>query len=37
MSREWMIGAITGLLPSLVMAFTPPDEKTIRDATGDVS
>jgi archaemetzincin len=33
----WMITAIAVLLPSFAMAFTPPSEKTIRDAIGDLS
>ncbi len=33
----WMIVAIIVLLSSIAMAFTPPDEKTIRDAIGDLS
>ena len=33
----WMIAAIAVFLPSVVMAFTPPNEKTIRDAIGDLS
>ena len=33
----WMIGAIAVLLPSVAMAFTPPDEKTIHDAIGSLS
>src|SRR5205809_7589307 len=31
------IAAITVLLSSIAMAFTPPDEKTRRDAIGDLS
>ena len=31
------IAAIAILLPSVAMAFAPPDEKTIRDAIGDLS
>ncbi len=33
----WMIAAIAVLLPSIAMAFTPPSQETIRDATGDLS
>src|SRR6266478_1442 len=33
----WMMAAIAVLLPSAAMAFTPPSERTIRDAIGDVS
>src|SRR5437016_14224528 len=32
-----MIAAIAVLLPLVAMAFTPPNEKTIRDAIGDLS
>src|SRR2546428_4870312 len=31
------IVAIVLLLPSIAMAFTPPDEKTIRNAIGDLN
>src|SRR6266446_10215787 len=33
----WMIAAIAVMLSSVAMAFTPPDEKTTRDAIGDTS
>src|SRR5260370_37654229 len=33
----WMIAAVAVLLSSVAMAFTPPDEKTIRDAIVDLS
>jgi archaemetzincin len=33
----WMIAAVAVLLSSVAMAFTSPDEKTIRDAIGDLS
>jgi len=36
-SVMWMIAAVAVLLSSVAMAFTPPDEKTIRDAIGDLS
>ncbi len=33
----WVIATVVVLLPSIAMAFTPPDEKTIRDAIGNLS
>jgi archaemetzincin len=36
-SVTWMIAAVAVLLSSVAMAFMPPDEKTMRDATGDLS
>src|SRR6266700_449630 len=33
----WIRAAIAVFLPTIAMAFTPPSEKTIRDAIGDLS
>src|SRR6266581_2970570 len=33
----WIRAAIAVFLPAIAMAFTPPSEKTIRDAIGDLS
>jgi len=33
----WVIATVVVLLPSIAMAFTPLDEKTIRDAIGNLS